>query len=60
MMLVKDKSTVRINNVTISHYLMGGFDSLFSKTTRNLRHNLKQVEGFISRNVYIKNIVLIY
>ena len=60
-MLVKEKCTVRINNVTISLYMMGAFDSLFSKTTPNLRH-INQVEtwasaSFISRNTY-KNIVL--
>ena len=60
-MLVKEKSTEGINKVTISLYMMGAFDSLFSKTTPNLRH-INQVEtwasaGFISRNTY-KNIVL--
>ena len=35
--------------------MMSVFDSLFSKTTRNLRHNLNQVEasaGYISRHAY--------
>lgn len=40
----KKKSAVEINKETTSHYMMGAFDSLFSKTTRNLRHNLNQVE----------------